>query len=65
MHIAVATVPTSLQPMTGLLAGYHELLIDLSCTAAGGIVYDNWSKFDWTKLKMMMDQFGLWPWYKW
>jgi hypothetical protein len=35
------------------------------CCAAGGLVYDGWSKFDWNKLKLMVDRFGLWPWYKW
>lgn len=32
---------------------------------AGGIVYHNWTKLDWNKLRLMIDKFGLWPWYKW
>lgn len=41
------------------------MLIGLPCVAAGGIVTDNWSKWDWNKLQLMINQFGLWPWYKW
>jgi hypothetical protein len=40
-------------------------LLHTLCAAAGGIVKENWTKLDWTKLRLMIDQFGLWPWYKW
>lgn len=30
----------------------------------GGIVWDGWSKLEWTKLKYMMYSLGLTPWYK-